>query len=324
MRTPGFWHRRPGLVARLLWPLGRLYGAVTAWRMARRGRSVGIPVICIGNFTAGGTGKTPAAIHVAQLLLSQGRRPVFLSRGHGGRLAGPAQVDPARHSAADCGDEPLLLARIAPVVVAQDRIAGARLAAGLGADVIVMDDGLQNPSLAKDAVIAVVDGATGFGNGYCLPAGPLRAPLWRQWPHADAVLIVGEDATDVAGLAGGRPVLRGRLAPAASDVAALAGRRLLAFAGIGRPSKFFDTLREAGLDVARTQAFADHHPYSVADADRLEALAAAEGLLPVTTEKDAVRWPRRDVATVGVTLALDPGDADALAAVVSRRRPTGT
>jgi tetraacyldisaccharide 4'-kinase len=156
-----------------------------------------------------------------------------------------------------------------------------------------------------------------------VPAGPLRAPLVRQWPHVDAVLIVGEDAMGVAGLAGGRPVLRARLVPNASDVAALAGRRLLAFAGIGRPSKFFETLREAGLDVARTQAFADHHPYSLAEAERLETLAAAEGLVPVTTDKDAVRWPRRQVATVGVTLALDAGDAATLAALVSGRRRKG-
>lgn len=296
MRAPGFWTApAPTIRARLLSPLGALYGAITSARMARAGARVGARVVCIGNFTLGGAGKTPAALALAERLIAAGERVVFLSRGYGGALSGPSPVivDPARHGAGEVGDEPLLLARRAPAVICADRVAGARAAVDLRASVIVMDDGLQNPALAKDDRIAVVDGAVGLGNGLTVPAGPLRAPMSAQWGHVDQVWIVGPG--EAGGRVGEEAARRGkqvglcRLEPDADVVAALAGRRLLAFAGIGRPSKFFETLRGAGLNVAATQVFADHHPYSPGDLAALTRRATGAGLTLVTTEKDYVR-----------------------------------
>lgn len=296
MRAPAFWNApAPTLAARLLSPLGAVYGAIAARRMGRPGTRVGPRVVCVGNFTLGGAGKTPAALTLAQRLIADGARVAFLSRGYGGALSGPSPVtvDPAVHRAGEVGDEPLLLARVAPTVICADRVAGARAAQRLGAEVVVMDDGLQNPALAKDERIAVVDGAVGLGNGLTFPAGPLRAPMAAQWPQVDAVWIVGpgEAGARVAQAAAraGKQVATGRLVPDPAVVAALAGRRLLAFAGIGRPQKFFETLRGAGLDVAATQAFPDHHAFTREDMTGLAARAAAQGLRLVATEKDLVR-----------------------------------
>jgi tetraacyldisaccharide 4'-kinase len=288
MRAPPFWWRPPGLAARLLSPLGLLYGAATAARMKRPGVRAGVPVICIGNPTAGGAGKTPAALLVAERLRRLGRRPVFLSRGYGGGLQGPIIVDPARHGPADCGDEPLLLAAVAPTVVSRDRVAGAELAAPLG-DVIVMDDGLQNPSLEKTLAIAVVDGATGFGNGSCIPAGPLRAPIAEQLPKIDAFLVIGGDGAGGAVRDLGRPWTTVRLVPDPAAAAGLRGRELWAFAGIGRPEKFFETLQGLGASVRRSAVFADHHPYARSELESLITAAERESLTPVTTEKDMVK-----------------------------------
>lgn len=327
MKTPAFWSQPPGLAARLLQPLGWLYGRITAARMGRAGTRVPVPVICVGNFTAGGAGKTPTARWIGGWAQAGGLAPAFLSRGHGGRLAGPVMVDPALHGSADCGDEPLLLVRDAPVFVARDRAGGAALAVSEGAGLLVMDDGLQNPSLVKDFRLAVVDGGAGVGNGLCLPAGPLRAPLLLQWPHVDAVLIIGDGAPGEAlarqADAAGKPVLRGKLTPDASAVAALGRQPLLAFAGIGRPEKFFATLRAEGLDVRQTRAFADHHPYTGIEVAELVAAAAAEGLRLVTTEKDAVRFPQ-EVATLPVRLVLEPADETELTALLSARTRRGT
>jgi tetraacyldisaccharide 4'-kinase len=293
MRDPAFWWQSPGTSIRSLAPFGWLYGAFAAWRMGWGGRAAGVPVFCIGNLTVGGAGKTPTAIAVAQMLIAAGKHPMFLSRGYGGRLAGPVRVDPAVHHATDVGDEPLLLARIAPTIVARDRVAGARLARESGADAIVMDDGFQNPSLTKDLSIVVVDGERGIGNGRVLPAGPLRAPLAAQLAHAQAVLVIGapEGAQTVAVAARARtlPVFHGRLDPDFKAVGALTFRPVLAFAGIGHPDKFFATLAEANIEVRAKQAFPDHHRYTVAEAAELLARAAREGLVPVTTEKDLVR-----------------------------------
>jgi tetraacyldisaccharide 4'-kinase len=309
MKAPAFWNGQRGWLARALSPLGWIYGRVTAWRMARRGAAVGVPVICVGNFTVGGAGKTPAAILLAEMAIALGRKPFFLSRGYGGGLAGPVLVDPARHAAADCGDEPLLLARIAPVIVSRDRVSGAAEAVSRGADVLIMDDGMQNPSLRKDVVIAVVDGDAGVGNGMCLPAGPLRAPLADQMPHVDVVLVIGGAVAvrDVAAAAAscGKPVLRAVLTPDARDVEDLRGEKLLAFAGIGRPAKFFQTLRSAGLDIVLARSFADHHPYSAADVGALASEAKGVGALLVTTAKDAVRWPQDGPALRVVTVRLE-------------------
>ena len=293
MRPPAFWAAGPDHpAARALAPLGRLYGSRVAARMDRPGERAGLPVICLGNLTLGGAGKTPAALAVAALLRRLGRSPAFLSRGYGGRLPGPVAVDPARHGAADVGDEPLLLARAGPAVISRDRPAGARLCAGLGADVVVMDDGFQNPSLTKDLAFAVVDAAAGAGNGLPFPAGPLRAPLARQWAHAGGMILVGEGgagerlAREAAGR--GLPVHRARLMPEGDG---FRGLRLLAFAGIGRPEKFFASLREVGAEVVATRSFADHHPYRPGEIAALEREAARLGAELFTTEKDAVRLP---------------------------------
>lgn len=292
MKAPAFWSREPGWQAALLGPIALLYGTVAARRMRRPGRRAGIPVICVGNFTAGGVGKTPTAIALARMLAEAGWRPAFLTRGYGGSLAGPVRVDPARHGPAETGDEALLLARHATTIVARDRPAGAALAERNGADIVVMDDGLQNPSLAKDLALGIFDGETGLGNGRVLPAGPLRAPAAAQWPKIDAAIVVGPGAAGdrIAADAGSRglPVLRAALTPD-PETAGLAGSRVLAFAGIGRPAKFFATCRAAGLAVAATRSFADHHVFTHREIADLLDEAERGGLIPVTTEKDAVR-----------------------------------
>lgn len=292
MRAPGFWWDRPGAAAALLSPFAAIYGAIAARRLKQPGASVGVPVICIGNPTVGGAGKTPAAIAVARLLAAAGERPVLLSRGYGGSLAGPVTVDPAKHSAADVGDEPLLLARVALTVVARDRVAGARHAREAGASVIVMDDGFQNPALAKDLSILVVD-ARGTGNARVFPAGPLRAPLDPQLGRADALLVVGS-LTGVAPLlitaqARGLPLFHGVLEPDRAAVEALSGKRVLAFAGIGDPEKFFATVEAAGIEVAIRRDFPDHHRYCADEAAALVAEAGRENLTLLTTEKDLAR-----------------------------------
>jgi tetraacyldisaccharide 4'-kinase len=317
MREPAFWWREPGLAAHLLAPLGTLYGAVAARRMRMPGHRPRARVVCIGNLTVGGAGKTPTAIAVAHILSDMGAKPVFLSRGYGGRRAGPVMVAPT-HSAADVGDEPLLLARVAPTIVARDRVAGAAAAVAAGADTIVMDDGFQNPSLDKDVCLLVVDGRRGIGNGRVIPAGPLRAPLAAQLPRAHAVLVIGAaGASARAVVAAARPdvslMLSGRLVPDPAAVAALAGRPVLAFAGIADPDKFFVTLREAGLTVAATRRFADHHRFGAAEAASLIAAADEAKLTLVTTEKDQARMAgdpalaelAARARTLTVTLALD-------------------
>ena len=293
MREPAFWWRHGGGASAMLVPVAMIYGAVAARRLSRSGRSAGAPVVCIGNPTVGGAGKTPAALAVAAMLQADGERPVLLSRGYGGQLAGPVVVDPTQHRALDVGDEPLLLARIATTVVARDRGKGAKAAIDAGASVIVMDDGFQNPALAKDFSVLVVDGRRGIGNGRVIPAGPLRAPLGAQLDRAQAVVIVGGAAAagDVETQARARtlPVFGARLAPDTSFVEALGGGRVLAFAGIGDPDKFFATLRDAGVAVAASRRFDDHHRYTAAEAQALCADADREGLILVTTEKDLAR-----------------------------------
>jgi tetraacyldisaccharide 4'-kinase len=280
MRAPEFWKRR-GPLALLLAPLGCLYGLSVAKkaRQAAPFRS-SAKVICVGNLTAGGSGKTPVALAVARHLTGKGRKVFFLTRGYGGSEAGPLLVK--EQSAAEAGDEALLLARTAPTVVARDRAEGARLAVANGAEVIVMDDGHQNFTLAKDLSLVVVDGAAGFGNGLMIPAGPLREPVAQGLARADAVVIVGDGAPDLQGFAG--PVLRARLQPEKSD---LSGKRVFAFAGIGRPEKFVETLRTLGAEVTGTQFFADHHPYTPSEIAALKNWAG-DSLL-VTTQKDLVR-----------------------------------
>jgi tetraacyldisaccharide 4'-kinase len=317
------------VASRLLSPLAALYGAVTGARMARSGRAAGVPVVCIGNLTLGGAGKTPTAIAVAHLLGEAGRRPFLLSRGYGGRLPGPLRVDPAVHGAADVGDEPLLLARAAPTIVAHDRVAGAALARSAGAGAIVMDDGLQNPALAKDLSIAVVDARRGIGNGQVFPAGPLRAPLAAQLARVSALLLMGDGAGGDLVVAAARerklPVFHGRLVPDAAALDLLRGQKVMAFAGIGDPDKFFATLTQAGIDPRARLAFPDHHRYRRGEAIELIARAEREGLVPVTTEKDHVRLAGADdlAALARITRVLPVKlvveEADAFRALVLAR-----
>lgn len=323
MREPDFWWKNPGIAARLLSPFALIYGAIAGWRMRRAGFRAGIPVICVGNFTLGGAGKTPSAITIASLLAAQGQKPFFLTRGYGGRLTGPIRVDPMVHRASDVGDEPLLLARHMPTVVARDRAAGAAFAQSAGATVIVMDDGLQNPGLHKDVSIAVIDARHGIGNGYVFPAGPLRAPLPAQLAKVQAVLAVGagNGMNTVASLARnqGLPLLRAHLRPASDIVKAIGARRVFAFAGIGDPDKFFATLASAGIDATLKERFADHHPYREDEAARILARCEADDLIPVTTEKDIARLSGQDgargrlAATArAIPVSLVPDDAEML------------
>lgn len=295
MREPAFWWRPPGLVSSLLAPLGAAYGIIAERRMTRRGALAGLPVICVGNFTLGGTGKTPTALMLVALLRDLGATPYFLTRGYGGSLEGPHRVDREKDSAAQVGDEALLLARAAPTIVARDRVLGAAFAKAMGAGVVVMDDGLQNPSLAKTLTIAVVDGKRGIGNGQVFPAGPLRAPLNIQMTRCDALLVVGDGQRDgkaaraVTSRAGTRSVLHGSLAPEPAAVASLHARKVLAFAGIGDPDKFFATAEQAGIAIAQRRAFADHHRFSAEEAADLVMSAERDGLSLLTTEKDHAR-----------------------------------
>lgn len=295
---PAWWYR-PGKVpaiVRALRPVGKLYGWAVArrFRRAKRYRS-SLPVICIGNLTAGGTGKTPLAIHIGQRLIAMDERPVFLTRGYGGRMKGPYRVDTGFDSARDVGDEALLLAKVAPTVVSRDRAAGARaIEAASLASVIVMDDGLQNPSLHKDLAVALIDGRRGIGNGDVLPAGPLRAPLKLQLGLVDAIMLnrpPGHDGdaclewlpNDFAG-----PILTATPEPE-GDVHWIRDARLVAFAGIGHPERFFGLLKELGGNIVATVPLPDHHAFTAKDAERILALAESLDAIAVTTEKDYVR-----------------------------------
>ena len=292
MREPPFWWRQGGVAAALLAPFAAVYGAVAARRMARQGAKAPVPVVCIGNPTVGGAGKTPTALAVAQMLKAAGETPVFLSRGYGGRLRRPGAGRSGAASRSRCRRRAAAAGARAPTIVAHDRAKGAQAAVAAGASVIVMDDGFQNPSLAKDFSVLVIDAGAASATAASFPAGPLRAPLAGQLDRAQALIVVGEgDVADVADQARKRalPVFRARLTPDPALIASLAGKRVLAFAGIGDPEKFFATLRAAGVAVATTRSFDDHHRYTHADAQSLCAEAERSGLVLVTTEKDLAR-----------------------------------
>ncbi len=312
MRAPGFW-QRDGRVARLLSPLSPIFADATARRVSQPGWRAPVPVVCCGNVSVGGAGKTTLALDLGARLLRRQARVAFLTRGYGGRGHGPVQVV-AGHEAEDVGDEALLLAALAPTFVGADRAASARAAVAAGATVLVMDDGLQNAGLVQDLAFLVVDGGAGFGNGRVLPAGPLRESVAAGAARCRASVLIGDDLHGAAAAMPHRlPVLRARLQPGAPQ---LAGKRVLAFAGIGRPAKFFATLREAGAEVVWHRSFADHHPYSAAELRRMQRRAGALGAALVTTPKDAVRLPaewRAQVIVAGVGLRwADEAQVEAL------------
>jgi tetraacyldisaccharide 4'-kinase len=312
MREPSFWYH-DGPAARLLSPLGALYDTIGRRRAAGvTPADCGVPVICVGNATSGGTGKTPVVIDLARRLQMRGVLVHLLTRGYKGREIGPHAVNPMADDAARVGDEPLLLARAAPTWVARDRAAGARAAAAGGAQAILMDDGLQNPALKRDLNLLVIDGARGFGNRRVIPAGPLRTRLERTLAQVHAAVVMGDDRTGAARhLPSEMPVAHARVEVDAVTRNRLAGMRVLAFCGIGRPEKFYDTLRELGAHVAQTRSFADHHRYRPCEITGVLEIAKRGGLTPVTTEKDAARlpaWAQARVEVVPITLAW-AGDA---------------
>jgi tetraacyldisaccharide 4'-kinase len=303
LSPPDFWSRT-GLMPSLLKPAAQAYAALGAVRHAfATPYHAPVPVICVGNLVAGGAGKTPVAESLVTLLVARGRRPAILSRGYGGSESGPVLVDVAKHRAGAVGDEPLMLSPLAPVWVARDRAAAARAAVAAGADCLVMDDGFQNPSLAKDVSLLVIDGAYGLGNGQVMPAGPLREPSLRALARAEAVVLIGEDCFDLVHRIT-KPVLRAALKPV--NVADFAGRRVVAFAGIGRPEKFFVTLEACGARVLARHGFPDHYAYRDADLRDLAKEAEAKAAILATTTKDRARmapaWRER-IPALTVTIA---------------------
>ena len=290
MQAPKFWYQKAALAAWALSPLGWIYGCTTAARVKKRGLHAQVPVICVGNLNIGGTGKTPFVSDLAQRLLGA----QIVSRGYGGRVTGPVLVDLTRHTAADVGDEPLLLAAFAPTWVAKNRAAAVEAAQASGARVILMDDGFQNATVSKDLSILVVDAKRGFGNGFCLPAGPLREPISAGLKRADLLVLIGtplDGATFLQRYEITIPYVQANLQPLATGMT-WQGARVMAFAGIGHPENFFTSLRDVGANIIDSQALDDHQPLTESLMVRLSARAKAASAQLVTTEKDAVRLPK--------------------------------
>ena len=312
MRPPLFWNRPRGLASRLLAPLEWVWITATRRRLKNGPwERLSVPVICVGNINVGGTGKTPTVIALLEIFRDIGVTAHVVSRGHGGALPGPLLVDERKHSAVEVGDEPILIAAFGPCWVAKDRTAGAKAAIEAGAQVILLDDGFQNPSLHKDLSLVVVDAEIGFGNGRVMPAGPLRERLADGLSRADVVIPIGSPtaqkrlADQVT-----NPIWSGELRALETGMD-WSGTRFIAFAGIGRPSKFFTTLKALGADVVATHAFPDHAPYTDTILQRLKAEAEAKSAQLVTTEKDMARLPvdfRRDTLALPVRLAFNDPD----------------
>ncbi len=295
LETPSWWYmREPTSMAKALKPISWLWGTIAASRMSIKSRHhSNLPVLCLGNFTMGGAGKTPAAIHTANILTSLGEKPAFLTRGYGGRISGPYRVDPERDTAHQVGDEALLLARHAPTFVARNRVAGAKMIEQSDATIIIMDDGFQNNSLHKDLSLVVVDGDVGIGNGMTVPSGPLRAPFDNQLTFCDAIIIISKDGEDNENIrtlrqSFGGPVIYADIVPD-DDVSWLQTSRIIAFAGIGRPEKFFQTVRGCTQNLIDCIPFPDHHRFTEDNARELLGRAFGEDAILLTTEKDWVR-----------------------------------
>ena len=294
--APPFWYRRRGVAAFALAPAGWLYGRLAARRLTVTPRYASrLPVLCVGNFIVGGAGKTPTALALARVAREIGLRPAFLSRGYGGSISRPTRVDKTVHNARDVGDEPLLLALAAPTFVSPDRPAGARAIEETGeADIIIMDDGLQNPSLVRDTVLGVIDARRGFGNGFPMPAGPLRATLRPQLAAANALLLIGRSQAGVAAVRMGarmaKPVLEAAIRPREGHE--LEGVRAFAYSGIADAAKFHVSLEEAGAEIVDRRDFGDHHLFSAQDCREVLQQAQMLNLTPVTTEKDWARLVR--------------------------------
>ncbi len=329
--APGFWGRRPGFLANLLLPVGAAWGAAGRLRQALScPYRPPVPVLCIGNLVVGGAGKTPVALALASEFTASGVAVHIITRGYGGRLGGPVRVDPDCHDAAAVGDEALLLAASAPCWVARDRAAGVRAAVAAGAKLVLLDDGFQNPTVAKDFSLVVVDAIYGFGNGRVIPSGPLRERLGDGLSRADALVLLGTDAEGICvqrvDIGTTLPVLPAVLAAVAGD--RLVGSRLLAFAGIGRPEKFFVTLRSLGAVLVGTRAFSDHHPFRAEEIEKLLREAEFAHARLVTTAKDIVRVPplmRTGIEVLKVEIRWpDPGAlASLIEAVVLSARSHG-
>ncbi|WP_127089852.1 tetraacyldisaccharide 4'-kinase [Aquabacter cavernae] len=292
--APDFWWQPKGLQALFLSPIGAVVSWITLRRMSKAGARVPAVIICIGNPTVGGAGKTPTAITVLKRLKErEGAKPFALTRGYGGSERGPLVVDLKQHDVRTVGDEALLLAEVAPTIVATDRVAGANLAASLGATHVVMDDGFQNAGLVKNGTLLVVDAVAGIGNGLTIPAGPLRARFRDQLERADAMLVVGDGPAERnLPVSRRKPVFKAHLRPDPSATARIVGAPVIAFAGIGRPAKFFDLLRQIGVEVVEQHPFPDHHAYSVAEITALVEKAEKKGMRVVTTSKDYARLTR--------------------------------
>lgn len=322
MRAPEFWRGRPSFFARVLAPLSLLWRAGAAIRrMKARPERAPLPVICVGGLVAGGSGKTPVAIALAQLLLREGIAAHIVSGGYRGGFAKSSaarRIDLSRHVVAEAGDEAMLLARYAPTWVCRDRIRAARAAQEAGAEAVILDDGFQDPAIVKDLSLLVVDGAYGFGNRRIIPAGPLRERIADGLGRADAVVLVGENTSGVTAIIPTAiPLLRANLMPG-PEAADLAGREVVAFAGIGHPEKFFRTLEGLGCRIRSAHSFADHYRYRPSDIEKLLAEAGKTGAVLVTTAKDAVRLPeetRGKVSVLNVTLTFR--DEEALARLLA-------
>lgn len=317
MRAPDFWGAPPRLAASLLAPAGAAWSATAALRRAlTRPYRAPVPVICVGNLVAGGSGKTPIVLSIADRVRRLGIAAHIVTRGYGGRLSGPLRADPQRHDADAVGDEVLLLAATASCWVSRDRAAGIRAACEAGAQLVLLDDGFQNPGFEKDLSLLAIDVEYGFGNGRVIPAGPLREPVEAGLARADAIVLIGDGPVPVRVECARLPVLRAALMPI--DGTRFAGRRLAAFAGIGRPTKFFASLERLGATVVAARPFVDHHRFSAQEIAALRRDAANAGATLVTTAKDWVRLPpaeRHDIEVLAVELRWrDPAALDLLLA----------